>query len=212
MIQRLLKRLNIAPRLSTFLILFILTPGLSACSGADAPSSTPEHIFAGAALDNPDPLPDFTLTSAGGPVALSDFRGQYVFIYFGYMSCPDFCPTTMAKLATIHEELGEDADKIQVIMITVDPERDAPEALATYLAAFNPTFIGLTGDKEDIDRAGKPFGVFYQYHEGDTAAGYLVDHSTRTYLVGPEGQWLAAYPYDATTAGILADLRWLFSQ
>lgn len=180
--------------------------GLSACSGEAT------HEFAGAVLESEEPLPDFTLTAADGPVSLSDFRGQYVFLYFGYMFCPDFCPTTMSKLAKVHRDLGDDAERMQVIMVSVDPERDTPDALATYAAAFNPTFMGITGTKEEIDLAGEPYGLYYQRNEGSAATGYLVDHSTRTYLIGPDGRALVAYPHDATAEAILDDLRWLVNQ
>ena len=193
-------------RPAALLLAALLLVGLGACS-AEA-----THEFAGAVLEDPEPLPDFTLTSAEGPVSLSDFRGQYVFLYFGYMFCPDFCPTTMAKLARVHRELGDDAARMQVVMVSVDPDRDTPDALAEYTAAFNPSFMGITGTKEEIDAAGEPYGLFYQRNEGSAATGYLVDHSTRTYLIGPDGRALVAYPHDAPAEGILADLRWLIDQ
>lgn len=191
---------------TALLFIALLIIGQSAC----AVEAT--HEFAGAVLESPEPLPDFTLMSADGPVSLSDFRGQYVFLYFGYMFCPDFCPTTMAKLAEVHRELGDDAERMQVVMISVDPERDTPDALAKYAAAFNPTFVGITGAKEEIDLVGEPFGLFYERHEGSAATGYLVDHSTRTYLIGPDGRALVAYPHDASAEAIMADLRWLLSR
>lgn len=193
-------------RFVAFLFAALLLVGLSACSGEVT------HEFAGAVLESAEPLPDFTLTAADGPVSLSDFRGQYVFLYFGYMFCPDFCPTTMSKLAKVHRDLGDDASRMQAIMISVDPERDTPDALAKYAAAFNPSFLGITGTKEEIDLVGEPYGLFYERHEGSAATGYLVDHSTRTYLIGPDGRALVAYPHDATAEAILADLRWLMDQ
>lgn len=187
------------------LVLTVLV--LAACSADEA------HEFAGADLSTMALAPNFTLTDADDtPVSLSDFRGQYVFIYFGYTFCPDFCPTTLAKLAQVRQQLGDEADNVQVIMITVDPERDTPDALADYVSRFDPTFVGLTGTTEAIDAAGQPFGVFYQRNEGSEATGYLVDHSTRTYLIDPAGNARVAYPHDATVEDIVADLRWLFRQ
>jgi protein SCO1/2 len=171
------------------------------------------HEFAGAVLPEATPLSDFTLTAAGDtPVSLSDFRGQYVFVYFGYTFCPDFCPTTLAKLARVREGLGDDADRMQVIMVSVDPERDTPEALADYVTRFDPSFVGLSGTTAEIDAAGAPFGLFYQKNEGSAATGYLVDHSTRTYLIDPAGNARIAYPHDAAVEDIVADLRWLIEQ
>lgn len=175
--------------------------------------STPEaHEFAGAALEDPQPVPDFRLMAADGPVSLSDFRDQYVFLYFGYTYCPDFCPTTLAKLRQVRGEMGDDAGRMQVIMISVDPERDTPDLLGRYVAAFDPTFVGLSGTPDEIDAVGDTYGLFYERHEGSAATGYLVDHSTRTYLIGPDGRALVAYPHDATADAILADLRWLLDR
>jgi protein SCO1/2 len=186
------------------LLLIIGALFLAACNSA-AP-----HEFGGAALEPPLHVPDFTLDAAGDQsVSLSDFRGQYVYLYFGYTFCPDACPTTLSKLAKLRDELGEDGDTMQVIMVTVDPERDTPEALADYVTRFDPSFIGLAGDKLDIDAIGQPFGLYYQRHEGTTSGGYLVDHTTRTYLINPEGNALVAYPHDAPVESMLEDLRWL---
>lgn len=171
------------------------------------------HEFAGAAMDDPQPVPDFTLTgSDGSPVSLSDFRGQYVYLYFGYTFCPDMCPTTLAKLSQVRSELGDEASQMRVVMVSVDPERDTPEALGDYVTRFDPTFIGLTGSKADIDAAGQAFGLYYERHEGSAATGYLVDHTARTFLIGPDGRALVAYPHDAPDEDVLADLRWLMDQ
>lgn len=171
------------------------------------------HEFAGATLDPPLAVPDFTLTADGDqPVNLTDFRGQYVYLYFGYTFCPDACPITLSKLAQLRQQLGEDADRVQVIMVTVDPERDTPAALADYVTRFDPTYIGLAGTKEAIDAAGQPFGLYYQRNEGTTTGGYLVDHTTRTYLIDPDGNALVAYPHDAPVESMLADLRWLLGR
>lgn len=180
---------------------------LSGCSVEET------HEFSGAVLENPEPLPDFTLTATGDePVSLSDFRDKYVMLYFGYTYCPDFCPTTLAKLAKVHKELGDDADQMQVVMVTVDPERDTADLLGRYVGAFNPDFVGLTGTKEEIDEVGAAYGLYYKQNEGSAATGYLVDHSTRTYLIGPDGRALVAYPHEATPEGILSDLQWLLAQ
>jgi len=179
--------------------------GLTAVSESD-------REFAGALVNSPQPVPNFTLTSANGPVSLNDFSGQYVFLYFGYTFCPDVCPGTLSNLAAVREELGQDGDKMQVIMISVDPERDTPEVLETYVAHFDPTFLGITGTKEEIDAAGEPFGIFYEIHEGSAASGYLVDHTARSFLIDPEGNARVAYPHDASRDGIVADLEWFLAQ
>jgi protein SCO1 len=194
-------------RFGFWLLLLVVVAILPGCGAAD------NHEFAGAILPETQTTPDFTLTAAGNtPVSLSDFRGQYVFIYYGYTFCPDFCPATLAKLARVREGLGDDASRMQVVMVTVDPERDTPETLAEYVSLFDPTFVGLSGTTDEIDAAGQPFGIFYQKNEGSAATGYLVDHSTRTYLIDPEGKARVAYPHDAAVEDIVADLRWLIEQ
>jgi protein SCO1/2 len=116
----------------------------------------------------------------------------------------------MSAMARVRRELGGAADRVQGIMISVDPGRDTPTILSQYVRAFDPTFIGLTGDKEAIDAAGAPFGLFYEIREGSAASGYLVDHTTPMYLIDPEGNLLMVYAYETPASGIAADLLWFF--
>lgn len=170
------------------------------------------HEFAGTVIEESEPVPDFTLIGDGDePVSLGDYTGKYVFLYFGYSFCPDVCPATLSELKQVRRELGEDADMVQVIMVTVDPERDTPDTLKGYVSHFDPTFIGLSGDKEEIDAVGKIYGLFYEKHEGTAASGYLVDHTARAYLIGPERYLRVVYPFDTRSEAIVADLRWLFA-
>lgn len=190
-----------------FALFFGLLLGLmlAGCGGGD-------RELAGAVLEPPIAAPDVTLEAGGEPVSLSDFRGQWVYLYFGYTFCPDACPITLSKLAQVREQLGDDADRMQVIMVTVDPERDTPAVLSDYVTRFDPSFIGLAGPTEAIDAAGQPFGIFYQRSEGSTPDSYLVDHTTRTYLIDPEGNTVVAYPHDAPVESLLGDLRWLIER
>ncbi len=183
--------------------------GLLLLMGGCAPNT---HEFAGTVLEPPQAVPDFTLTGAAGPVSLSDFAGQYVFLYFGYTYCPDVCPATLVELAQVRRELGEEAARVQVIMVSVDPERDTPAHLADYVSHFDDTFVGVTGAKAEIDAAGAPYGLYYERHEGTAATGYLIDHTARAYLIDPQQQARVAYPFDADYRDIAADLRWLFAQ
>ena len=170
----------------------------------------PAHEFAGAVLDSTQPVPDFTLTGVDGPVSLSDYDGKYVFVYFGYTYCPDICPDTLSKLARVLKQLKpEEAEQVQVIMISIDPDRDTPELLAEYAAYFDPSFVGITGTQDEIDAAGKPYYLFYEKHEGTSASGYLIDHTARTYLVDKAGNARVAYPFDAQADAIAEDLKWL---
>jgi protein SCO1/2 len=132
---------------------------------------------------------DFALTDhTGKPRTLADFRGKAVVIFFGFTQCPDACPTTMATLAAAMKELGPDADRVQVLFVTVDPARDTPQLLAQYVPAFDPRFLGLVGDDAATERVAKEFKVIYQKQPGKTPSSYTVDHSTGTYVFDPQGR------------------------
>jgi protein SCO1/2 len=169
----------------------------------------PPHEFAGTLLSAPHPAPDGALMSVNGPVQLSDYRGKYVFLYFGYTFCPDACPLTLSKLMNVRKQLGDNADRMQVVMVSVDPERDSPAVLDTYVHYFDESFVGITGSKAEIDALGDPFGVYYEKGEGSEATGYLMIHSTRFYLIDPEGNARVAYPHETTDDQVLADLEYL---
>jgi protein SCO1/2 len=129
----------------------------------------------------------FHLTDYNGkPRSLSDFKGKVVAIFFGYTHCPDVCPTTLAKLSQTLRLLGKDADRVQVLFVTVDPERDTRGILAQFVPAFNPAFLGLSGDAKATADAAKSFGVDYQ--KVPAKHGYYMDHSTFTYLVDASGR------------------------
>src|SRR6185369_9736285 len=120
---------------------------------------------------------DVRLTDHNGkPRTLAEFKGKVVAVFFGYTHCPDVCPVTLAELASVARDLGKDAERLQVLFITVDPERDTPEVLAKYVPAFNPAFLGLYGDAEATARTGKEFKVFFQKQPA-AGGGYSVDHS-----------------------------------
>lgn len=202
--------------LTAVAILFIT---LTACApanqtaGEDHTQHGDSHELAGAVLEDPSPAPDFTLNGPGNqPVHLSDFAGRYVFIYFGYTHCPDVCPATLATLARVRRDLGEQASQVQVLMISLDPERDTVDELSKFVGYFDPTFIGLTGSKEQIDAAGKTYGLYYARREGTEATGYLIDHTSRTYLIDDKGFARVAYPFAVTSEQLVADLQWFFAQ
>ncbi len=130
---------------------------------------------------------DFHLTDHNGiPRSLGDFRGKVVLIFFGYTHCPDVCPTTLAGYAQTLRLLGKDADRVQVLFVTIDPERDTRELLAKFVPAFDPRFLGLYGDARATAEAAKNFGVSYQKHP--TKDGYTMDHSTFGYIVDTRGK------------------------
>lgn len=132
---------------------------------------------------------DFALQDHNGEMrTLADFKGKAVVVFFGFTQCPDVCPTTMAEMATVMQQLGPQADKVQVLFITVDPERDTPELLAKYVPAFDSRFLGLVGDKEATDKVVKEFKVFYQKVPGKEPGSYTVDHTAGSYVFDPQGR------------------------
>jgi len=175
------------------------------------------YNFHGTVLQSPQPAPDFDLNTANGQtISLSDYKGKLVMLYFGYTFCPDVCPTSISKLAESMDILSKQADDVQVIMISVDPERDTPEMLSEYMSFFHPSFIGVTGSPDEIAEVATLYGIYYQAHEGTQATGYLVDHTASVMVIDQNGYLKLVYPY--TTPGqdvyisaedIAADLAYL---
>lgn len=164
--------------------------------------------FNGLDLQGSKPLPEVTLTGASGQsVRLSDLQGKLVVLYFGYTFCPDACPTTLAKLAQARAQMGEPAKDVQVVMVTVDPERDTPEILQHYVTRFDPSFIGLTGRPEEIAAAASAFGVYYKKNEGSVATGYLVDHTAVAMVVDRGGRLRLILPHELDSGQIASDLK-----
>ena len=138
---------------------------------------------------------------------LEDFRGKAVVIFFGFTHCPDICPTTLAETAAALKKLGADADRVQVLFVTIDPERDTAEALAKYVTAFDPRFLGLRGDADATQRAAKEFKVFYEKRKtGDT---YSMDHSGQTYVIDPQGRLRLLVRPERLAEDLPEDLRTL---
>jgi len=133
---------------------------------------------------------DFRLTDhTGKPRSLADFRGKVVSIFFGYTQCPDVCPTTMSEMNAVLQKLSPaDAAKVQVLFITVDPERDTQALLAEYVPAFNKSFLGLRGDLDATAKTAKDFKVFYQKVPGKAPGSYTMDHTAGSYVYDPEGR------------------------
>ena len=132
---------------------------------------------------------DFKLTDHNGkPRTLADFRGKVVVMFFGYTQCPDVCPTTLSDLAAALQKLGADAGRVQVLFVTVDPERDTPELLSHYVPAFNPNFLGLSGDAAATAATAREFKVLYQKQPGSTPGSYSMDHSAGTFVFDPQGR------------------------
>lgn len=153
---------------------------------------------------------DFQLTDhTGKPRSLADFKGKAVLVFFGYTQCPDVCPTTMAAMATVMQQLGKDADRLQVLFITVDPERDTQALLAKYVPAFDPRFLGLRGDAAATAKVAKEFKVFFQKVPGREPGSYTMDHTAGSYVFDTQGRIRLFVRNDQGPAPIVHDIKLL---
>jgi len=146
----------------------------------------------------------------GRPRTLADFRGKVVTVFFGFTHCPDVCPTTLVEMAQVMKELGADADQLQVLFVTVDPERDTQKLLAQYVPSFHPGFIGLYGDRDATARAAKEFKIYYNKQPA-TGGSYSVDHSAGTFILDREGRLRLFAQYGQGAAALLHDIRLLLA-
>ncbi len=158
-----------------------LTVGLSGCGD-------PVETFKGSEISGTHLGQGWQLTSADGKsYTLASFAGKAVLVFFGYTQCPDICPTTLAELSQVMKLLGDKADRLQVVMITVDPERDTPEVLKAYVTSFDPRFLGLSGTPEQIKQAASSFKAYYA-KAAAANGGYAMDHTASLYLIDPKGE------------------------
>ena len=168
------------------------------------------HVFHGAVIQSSTPAPTVDLIAhTGARVSLDDYAGKVVVLYFGYTFCPDVCPTTLSRLATARGLLGDRADDVQVLMVSVDPERDTPDVLAKYVPAFDESFIGLTGTRQEVAQLATVYGVYFEKTEVEGAAGYLVDHTATVMVVDRDGFLKLVLPFDVTAPDIADDLGYL---
>lgn len=161
-------------------------------------------------VEPPRPLQDFTLISqTGDPVSLRDLRGKMTLILFGYTHCPDVCPLTLLEYKQIKEGLGERGDDVNYVFISVDGERDTPEAMNDYINRFDSTFIGMTGDEATLTRIGGDYDLYFTKRPdpSGSAENYLVDHNSSTYLIDAEGNLVALYVFGTEADVITADIE-----
>ena len=180
--------------------------------GACGPTTSSKSPFQGTDITGVDWGKDFNLTDHHGQRrTLADFHGKVVALFFGYTHCPDVCPTTLGELALTLKKLGKDADKVQVLFVTLDPARDTPAVLAKYVPSFNPTFLGLTGSEAEVAQVAKTFKVFYQKQDKGSKAGYFLDHSANTFVFDPQGRLRLMYGFGVGTGPIIHDINQLLS-
>ncbi|BAO31093.1 SCO family protein [Sulfuritalea hydrogenivorans] len=155
---------------------------------------------------------DFALTDHNGtPRRLADFKGRTVLMFFGYTQCPDVCPTTMSSMRELMAKLGADAERVQVLFVTVDPERDTPQLLAQYVPAFHPSFLGLYGDAAATAATAGEFKIFYRKQPGKTPSAYTVDHTAGSYVFDPRGRLRLYVRHGETPERVTQDIKRLLA-
>lgn len=153
--------------------------------------------------------PSFSLADGEGKLRTNtEFRGKFLLVFFGFTSCPDVCPTTLSEVAQVMDDLGPDADKVQPLFISVDPERDRRLGLRAYTEAFHPAIIGLAGTDDETRAAADSFKIYFERQKDPAAPdGYTMSHSPGLFLIGPDGAWLRQFSYGMPAAEILSDLQ-----
>ena len=171
------------------------------------------YSFHGTTISPPLPVTDFALPTANEEVfRLSDQKGKIVLLFFGYTSCPDVCPVTLATFKQVYERLGADAQKVRFVLITTDPDRDTPEIVSAYTARFNPEFIGLSGDITELEGIWKELGVFVEKQDSGSAAGYLVSHTSSVYVLDQSGDLIMTFPYGTSATDMTDDIVQMLKQ
>lgn len=182
---------------------------LGACDAPSGSGSSPG--FRGIDVTGAPYGRGFALTDFNGqPKTLADYRGQVVMLYFGFVQCPDVCPTALTRASAVMQRLGPDASEVQVLFVTVDPERDTPALLREYMAAFDPSFMALTGDAAQIQAAADEFRVFYK--KIPTGSSYTMDHTALTYLFDRQGRLRLALRHEQSEDDYAADLKQLLAE
>ncbi len=188
-------------RLKLFLLGLLATFMLTACS-------SPPPFKAKPVPDSPV-APAFTLTDQYGTQrSLSDFKGTVVSLFFGFTHCPDICPTHLARQAEVMRQLGPQAEQVAVLFVSLDPERDTPAALKTYMDAFDPRFIALTGSTEQTSKVAKQYKIFWQKTPlPDSALVYTIDHTTNSFVIDQTGRLRLVVPHEMSAADVTHDLK-----
>ena len=172
-----------------------------------------QYTFHGTVIEPPLPVEDFTLQTANNkPFQLSDVEGKITLLFFGYTSCPDVCPITLGTFKQVYEQLGNDAEKVEFVMITADPERDTPDKVSDYVSRFHPEFIGLSGSLSALQPVWEELGVYVEKQDTSSAAGYLVSHTSSVFVLDQQGDLLMTFPYGTDATDMTNDLRQLLKK
>jgi protein SCO1 len=173
-----------------------------------AACTDPKPQFKSVDITGADYSQNFSLPDQFGKTrTMADFKDKIVVVFFGFAQCPDVCPTTMTELAEVKKMLGKDGDKLQVILITVDPERDTPEVLKAYMQNFDPTFLALRGTLEQTTATAKHFKTYFKKAEGKTGTSYTMDHSAGSYVFDTQGRVRLYTRYGSGVAALADDIK-----
>lgn len=198
--------------LKTLASTLALCAALAGCDRPGAASKT-DVAFRGADITGANYAKSLSLPDVNGqPRTLGDFKGKVTVVFFGYTQCPDVCPTTMAELAQVKKALGADGDKLQAVFITIDPERDTPEILKSYMASFDPSFVALRGTLAQTQAAAKEFKIYFAKVPGKTEGSYTMDHSAGSFILDAKGNPRVFERYGAGADGLAADVKALIAQ
>ena len=168
------------------------------------------HTFHGTVVQSLDVAPDFVLLNGdSGAVSLSDFRGKITLLFFGYTSCPDVCPATLAEIARAMKNLDQMAEQVQFLMISVDPERDTPQIVGDFARAFDPRFVGLSGTPQEIAAVAEKYGIYYAKAAGSQASGYMMEHTASLLVIDQRGYLKLIYSFGTPAEEIADDLAYL---
>jgi protein SCO1/2 len=201
-------------RRTAFLAAVLGASLLAGCGKVDAPPpAAPAVSFKGADITGATYARSLALTDANGqPRTLGDFKGKVTVVFFGYTQCPDVCPTTMAELSQAKKALGTDGDKLQGVFVTIDPERDTPDILKSYMASFDPSFVALRGTVEQTQAAAKEFKVYFEKVPGKTEGSYTMDHTAGAFILDAKGNARVFERYGAGAEGLVSDVKALIAQ
>ena len=199
-------------RRTVVLLATILCAALAGCDKLASTASAPKVEYRGADITGADYARSLALPDANGrPRTLADFKGKVTVVFFGYTQCPDVCPTTMAELAQVKKSLGADGDKLQGVFVTIDPERDTPEILKSYMASFDPSFVALRGTPEQTQAAAKEFKVFYAKVPGKVEGSYTMDHTAGAFILDGQGNVRLFERYGGGAEALAADIKALMT-
>ncbi len=195
------------------LLTVIALGGLLAACDRGGPGGATRPSFKGVDITGAEYARALALSDGDGqPRTLAEFKGKVVVVFFGYVQCPDVCPTTMSELAEVKRSLGADGARVQGIFVTVDPERDSAEILKAYVASFGPDMLGLRGSAEQVKAAAKEFKVFYNKVPGKTDTSYTVDHTAGSYVFDAKGQVRLFTRYGSGAKALADDLKILLAE